>query len=311
MPHKHTLSQDRPQRMVILGATSEIAQATIIEFAKQGEYSFHLAGRNLSKLAVQAATLAHQTQLPVTFSYYDSTQDAVAQARFWQRLLPPALQQSTDLTVAGNATSEELSFDAESEACREVVWLVQPYADAVRVAPAFVQDVDVVLCAVGYLGPQLEAQQNAAVGELILESNFTGLVRVLAPIANYFSTRKAGKLIVISSVAGERGRCSNYYYGAAKAGLTAYLSGLRVRLTHESHGKVQVLTVLPGYVLTKMVAGRKLPPYISAQPEVVARDIVRAAKRGRSVLYTMWLWRYIMGVTKLIPEVIFKHLHRF
>lgn len=98
---------------------------------------------------------------------------------------------------------------------------------------------------------------------------------------------------------------------ANKAGLTAYLSGLRVRLTHESHGKVQVLTVLPGYVLTKMVAGRKLPPYISAQPEVVEHDIVRAAKRGRSVLYTMWLWRYIMGVTKLIPEVIFKHLHRF
>ena len=120
------------------------------------------------------------------------------------------------------------------------------------------------------------------------------------------------------------------FYGAAKAAMTAYLSGLRVRLLHshkewlrqQSHAlggnhshsnrqRMQVLTILPGYVRTKMVSGRKLPPLITATPEQVAADIVRAMERGQDVLYTIWMWRYIMLVTQHIPECVFKRLHMF
>ncbi len=114
--------------------------------------------------------------------------------------------------------------------------------------------------------------------------------------------------MVISSVAGDRGRCSNYYYGASKAAMSAYLSGLRVRLFRCG---VHVINIKPGYVKTRMVAHKKLPPYISASVETVAYDIVKSYYKPKAVVYTMWLWRYIMMATKMLPDFIFKRLDMF
>jgi hypothetical protein len=106
-------------------------------------------------------------------------------------------------------------------------------------------------------------------------------------------------------VAGERGRQSNYTYGAAKAGLTAYLSGLRNRL--QSSG-VHVLTLKPGFINTKMTEGLPLPKPLTAQPEQVAAAIEKGLRKRKNIIYSLWMWKYIMLIIKNIPEGIFKKL---
>jgi short-subunit dehydrogenase len=106
-------------------------------------------------------------------------------------------------------------------------------------------------------------------------------------------------------VAGDRGRASNYVYGASKAALSAYLDGLRNRL-HASG--VQVLSIKPGFVDTAMTRGKLKPSRLLATPERVARDIDRALRRRQDVLYTPWFWRPIMAVIRGLPERIFKRL---
>ncbi len=110
-------------------------------------------------------------------------------------------------------------------------------------------------------------------------------------------------MIGISSVAGDRGRKGNYLYGSAKAALTAYLSGLRNRL-HDT--QVHVLTVKPGFVATKMTEGMDLPEKLIAQPEEVAIDIYSAQQKNKNVLYTKWMWRWVMMLIRMIPEWKFK-----
>jgi short-subunit dehydrogenase len=107
-------------------------------------------------------------------------------------------------------------------------------------------------------------------------------------------------------VAGERGRAVNYLYGSAKAGLTTYLSGLRNRLFRKG---VQVTTILPGFVRTKMTAGMDLPAKLTSEPEQVAADIYRAYLRRKDVVFTPAKWRLIMLVIKALPEAIFKRLN--
>lgn len=162
-----------------------------------------------------------------------------------------------------------------------------------------------VISAVGYLGEQGLAQNENKEMNLIINTNYTGLVSLFNIIANDFEKRKSGFIVGISSVAGDRGRKSNYIYGSAKAALTCYLSGLRNRL-HESN--VQVLTVKPGFVATKMTAMMDLPEKLTAQPAAVAEDIYQAQQKGKSVLYTKWIWRWVMLIIKAIPESIFKRL---
>jgi short-subunit dehydrogenase len=106
-------------------------------------------------------------------------------------------------------------------------------------------------------------------------------------------------------VAGERGRASNFVYGSAKAGLTAFLSGLRNELAGKG---VQVITVKPGFVATAMTADMDLPAALTAQPDEVARAVVAAQLRGRDVIYVRPLWRLIMTVIRAIPEGVFKRL---
>ncbi|SFV61208.1 Sorbitol-6-phosphate 2-dehydrogenase [hydrothermal vent metagenome] len=162
-----------------------------------------------------------------------------------------------------------------------------------------------VISTVGYLGDQELAQRDFDEAKKIIDTNYTGVVSLLNIVANDFEAKRAGFIVAISSVAGDRGRKSNYIYGSAKAALTAYLSGLRNRL-HDA--QVQVLTVKPGFVNTKMTADMDLPEKLTAEPSEVAEDIFSAQQSGKSILYTKWIWRYIMMVIGLIPEWQFKKM---
>ena len=117
--------------------------------------------------------------------------------------------------------------------------------------------------------------------------------------------RKKGTIVGISSVAGERGRQSNYLYGSAKAGFTAYLSGLRNRLFHKG---VHVVTVQPGFVYTSMTENLKLPALLTAKPEDVADAVYQRCKKKKNIIYVKWFWRWIMLIIKIIPEFMFKKL---
>lgn len=178
--------------------------------------------------------------------------------------------------------------------------------------PKFVEDVlkeipdlDYVLIAFGYLGEQEKSQNEWNEAKLIIESNFVGVVSIANLFANHFEQKKSGNIIMISSVAGDRGRPSNYTYGSAKAGLTAYASGLRARLCKSG---VNVLTVKPGFVATPMTYGMPLPKLLTASPEKVGKEIYKAAVKRKSVLYTPFYWKWIMRVVKLVPEGIFKKM---
>jgi decaprenylphospho-beta-D-erythro-pentofuranosid-2-ulose 2-reductase len=162
-----------------------------------------------------------------------------------------------------------------------------------------------VVCAIGYLGDQKKAERNPKEARRIIDTNYSGCVSVLDTIANDFEVRKAGFIIGISSVAGDRGRQSNYFYGSSKAAFSAYLSGLRNRLCRAN---VRVITVKPGFVRTSMTEDMDLPSVLTASAEEVAWDIFSAWKEGKDVIYTKWYWKYIMFGIRNIPERIFKKL---
>lgn len=163
----------------------------------------------------------------------------------------------------------------------------------------------VILC-YGYMTTQAEADTDFGKARHTLDVNFTSPVSILSLAANYLERRRSGYLAVISSVAGDRGRQSNYTYGASKAGLSAYLQGLRNRLYRTG---VHVLTIKPGFVDTPMTQGLVNPQSpLVATPERVARDIDRAIRKRKDVLYTPWFWWGIMTVIRSIPELIFKRL---
>jgi len=175
----------------------------------------------------------------------------------------------------------------------------QPVYDNLREKPLG------IVSAVGYLGDQEKAQYDFSEAQKIIDTNYTGVVSLLNIVANDFEKRRSGFIVGISSVAGDRGRKSNYIYGSAKAALTAYLSGLRNRLYD---AQVHVLTVKPGFVATKMTEDMDLPEKLTAQPDEVAQDIFEAQQKGENVLYTKWIWKWIMLIIKLIPEFQFKKM---
>jgi decaprenylphospho-beta-D-erythro-pentofuranosid-2-ulose 2-reductase len=162
---------------------------------------------------------------------------------------------------------------------------------------------DIAVCAVGYMGQQTESEHDMSAASIVVRSNYEGPASILAELANGFETRGSGALVGISSVAGERGRATNYVYGSSKAGLTAFLSGLRNRLFKRG---VHVVTVVPGFVATRMTEGMKLPARLTAQPDDVAAAIQRAILRKRDVVYVLRVWRIIMLLISIIPETIFK-----
>lgn len=202
-------------------------------------------------------------------------------------------KQARDLEIRYQVKATPFLFDAVDYVSHEAFYRsLEPKPDG-------------VLLAFGYLGDQPKAQEDFQEARRIIEANFLGAVSILEIVARDFARRGHGFIVGISSVAGERGRQSNYLYGAAKGALTIYLGGLRNRL--HKHG-VRVITVLPGFIRTKMTEHLDLPEKLLADPDEAAEDIYAAYKKGKEVIYTKWLWRWIMAIIRAIPETIFKRL---
>ncbi len=198
-----------------------------------------------------------------------------------------------DLCIRYGIFSQALEFDALDYASHSAFFHQLP------------KQPEVTLCIFGLLGEQEISEQNWDACAKVLHSNYTGAVSILNTVAQAYEKAGKGSIIGISSVAGDRGRMSNYIYGSAKAGFSAYLSGLRNRLYKAG---VYVTTVKPGFVATKMTEELNLPGPLTASPEAVAKDIYRAYRKKSNTIYTKWFWRYIMLIITSIPENIFKKL---
>jgi len=164
---------------------------------------------------------------------------------------------------------------------------------------------DAVVSAVGLLGDQRRAESEPAHATEVFRTNFEGPALILDMIAARMIARGSGTIVGISSVAGDRGRASNYAYGAAKAGFTAFLSGLRNRAAGKG---VWVITLKPGFVRTRMTEGMPLPGLLTAQPAEVAKAIFRATESRRDVVYVRPVWWLVMTIIRAIPEGVFKKL---
>ena len=242
------------KKVLIIGATSAIAQAIAARLAQSGAQLF-LLGRSQAKLNLVAADLKTRHH--------------------------------------ANPVTGVINFDDFSA-----------HGPAIAQAAQALDGLDAAFLCHGSLGDQQACEKDFALTETEFRTNCLGAISFLTQLGNFFEAQKSGTIVAISSVAGDRGRQSNYIYGSAKAGVTAFLQGLRNRL--QPHG-VNVLTVKPGFVDTPMTAHLK-KGLLMATPEKVAGDIVRAAQKGKSVIYTPWFWRWIMLIIRLIPEAVFKKL---
>ena len=244
-----------PRKVLVLGATSGIAEATARIWAREGANIF-LVGRNADRIAAVAA----------------------------------------DLKTRGAAYVDSAIADLDD---------IQSHAELLARAITSLGGLDVAYLAVGILGDQPRAEQEAEHALHILHTNLTVPVSLLTWLANFCVKQGFGTLAVLSSVAGDRGRKSNYVYGASKSGLSSFLAGLRNRIDREG---VNVLTIKPGPVKTSMTAGMKGNEKF-ADPNKVAQQIAKAVDGRRDVLYTPGIWRPIMLVIRAIPERIFKGLN--
>src|SRR5688572_30054415 len=197
---------------------------------------------------------------------------------------------------------------------RRILCDVAELAQVEEAAAAIVSGLDddpYVLVAVGSVAEQEAAKTDAAAALRMIDVNFRNLVALLTPLAEAMCQRGRGTIIIVSSVAGDRGRQSNYVYGAAKAGLTVFAQGLRNRLARRG---VHVLTVKPGYVDTPMLRaslGEKFdrtPRILVGSPEAAGRQIYRAAMARRNVVYVTPVWRAVMFAVRSIPEAVFKRM---
>lgn len=159
------------------------------------------------------------------------------------------------------------------------------------------------ICVAGYMNDNEEVIRNTAETLQTIDSNFTGPVTLLNRIALDYMKQGNGVIAGFSSVAGLRGRQSNFIYGSAKAGFIAYLSGLRNKLYHH---QVHVMTVLPGFVYTKMTAHLQLPALLTATPTQVADAVFKGVNKKKNVIYVKWFWKWIMCIIRMIPEFMFK-----
>ncbi len=201
-----------------------------------------------------------------------------------------------DLKVRGAREVRHCTFDALE--ARTVIAAVD---QCLRAFP----DLNCLLVAHGTLPEQRRCETDLQELRNAFEINFTSVAVLLSHIAPHFERRKQGTIAVVSSVAGDRGRRSNYVYGSAKGALTIFLSGLRQRLDKLG---VTVITIKPGFVDTPMTADFK-KGLLFVGPEVIARGIVRAVRKKKPVVYLPWFWKLIMGIIKIVPERIFKKLN--
>ena len=244
-----------PRRILVLGATSGIAEACIRLWANRGD-SLYLVARNADKLAAVAA-------------------DAKTRG-------------------ASHVGSAVANLD-DTSAHPEVL------AHAIN----SLGGLDVAFLALGVLGDQVDAEKGFTAADQVLHTNFVAPVSLLTWLANYTAQRHAGTLAVLSSVAGERGRKSNYVYGSSKAGLTTFVDGLRNRIDREG---VKVMTIKPGPVKTAMTEGMKNLPLL-ADVDDVAGTLVKAIDKGTDVVYVPGIWRLIMAAFRAVPESVFKKMN--
>ena len=244
-----------PKRVLALGATSAIAEATLRLLAEQ-HATFFLVGRNAQKLAAVRDDLLTRGATAVT-NFVADLDDTAAH---------PAMLSHAATALGG---------------------------------------IDLAFLAHGVLGDQPAAEKNYAVAEAILHTNFLSAVSLVTWLANYFEAEHRGAIAVISSVAGDRGRKSNYVYGASKGGLNIFLDGVRNRIDRAG---VNVLTIKPGFVATPMTAHLPQGP-LFAQPARVARYVLRAIEKRRDVVYLPAFWAIIMLIVRSIPGRIFKKMN--
>jgi short-subunit dehydrogenase len=244
-----------PKKILVLGATSGIAEATCRIWAEQGAELF-LVARNAEKLAAVAADLKLRGA-----SFVDT-----------------AVADLDDTTIHGALLAHAVNS---------------------------LTGMDIAYLALGILGDQPRAEQEFDHAAQIIHTNFVAPVSLLTWLANYCVQRHSGVLAVLSSVAGDRGRKSNYVYGSSKAGLSAFLAGLRNRVDREG---VTVMTIKPGPVKTAMTAGMKGAEKF-ADVKKVAATIVKAIDKRVDVLYVPSIWLPIMLIIRHIPDRIFKKLN--
>ena len=242
------------RRVLIVGATSAIAQSVGRIFAGRGDRIF-LAGRNSGKLDILAK----------------------------------------DLSIRGAAQIETMTFEAND---------FDFHSRLFQLAEERLGGIDVVLLSHGTLPDQKACEQSAPQTLTEFSTNALSTLSLLTIIANRFEEKGTGTIMVLSSVAGDRGRKSNYVYGASKGAVTIFLQGLRNRLAYSG---VHVMTIKPGFVNTPMTSDFPKGP-LWASPDKVAKDIIHGMDRKQDILYTPFFWRWVMFGIKIIPEKIFKKM---
>lgn len=242
-------------KVLVIGATSAIAEATARIYAGRGD-RLYLVARNAEKL------------------------EAI----------------SADLQVRGASWVGSMVLDACDTDRHE--GMLQAATDGL-------DGLDIVLVAHGTLPDQEAAEQSYSSTLQALEDNFLSVVSMLTGISNFLEQQRHGTIAVISSVAGDRGRQSNYVYGTAKGGVSVFLQGLRNRLFHSG---VNVVTIKPGFVNTPMTAHLNGSGPLWASPTQIADGIVNAIDKGKNVVYLPAFWRLIMTIICAVPETIFKRL---
>ena len=213
------------------------------------------------------------------------------------------------LTARNKIRLQTLSTDLAARGAREVQTFIVDANDSDRMSQmmdaaweAF-GTVDVALVAHGTLPDQQRTEIEIQYAIAEFRNNAESVIVCLALLAERFKSQSNGVIAVIGSVAGDRGRAGNYLYGAAKAAIDTYASGLRARLFKLG---IHVMTIKPGFVYTPMTVDLNLPTRLTATPDSVAKDIQSAIENRVDVLYTPWFWRWILLIIRSIPEVLFK-----
>jgi short-subunit dehydrogenase len=242
------------KKILIIGATSAIAEETARIWAQRGEKLFLVA-------------------------------------RSQQRLETI----SNDLCLRGSPQVKYFCMDVNN---------FELHPPMLEEAKKFLENIDIVLIAHGTLSKQKSCEQSVELTMQELKTNALSVIALLTLLANIFELQKKGTIAVISSVAGDRGRQSNYVYGSAKAMVTAYLSGLRQRLFKSG---VAVVNIKPGFVDTPMTAEFK-KGLLWSRPSVVAETIVNVCDKGNNNFYVPKFWFFIMLIIKLIPVAIYNKI---
>jgi decaprenylphospho-beta-D-erythro-pentofuranosid-2-ulose 2-reductase len=240
----------------------------------------------LSRILILGATSAVATQIARRYALAGNHLHLVGRN-------PQKLAVVQHLCIAATVTTEVADFDDLAENKRVIARAI----DALGV-------VDIAVIAHGDLGNQQDSESSFADAELTLRTNFLSVVALIIPLSQHFELRRAGRLCIIGSVAGDRGRPRNYTYGAAKGALSIYLQGLRTRLRPFG---VEVTTIKLGPVDSPMTRDHA-KNMLFAKPERVARDIVRAIERGATEVYVPAVWSAIMPIVRGMPESLIQRL---